>query len=256
MTTAEIDMPAAVVKDILDDIRTAMNTAPRSLQTTIGPSEYGNPCAKALIHALNGDKQPPNPDMDWKARVGSAIHSQCEAVFAPMTWRYRTETKVTIGEIDGQPISGSCDLYDAASGIVWDYKTKADDAACRKAAKDGPNARGRAQMHGYGRGFTSRTADVIPGKQNAVNYVGQIYLPRNGSLEAATWYAEPFDEQVVIDALDRATGLAQLVKAFGVVAALAMQTPCGAYLCSHCTYIPVTPEPNNLFGITIPKGKA
>jgi hypothetical protein len=244
--TAEIDSPAVCVQEILDELRRAMNDTPRSLQTTIGPSEYGNPCAKALIHALNGDKQPPNTHA-WKARVGTAIHSQCEAVFNTMPWRYVTETRVTIGYIDGEPIIGSCDLYDTAAGIVWDYKTKADDAACKIAARKGPDARGRAQMHGYGRGFV--------GHGETLNYVGQIYLPRNGSLDNATWYAEPYDETIVIAALERATGLAQLIKAFGVDAAIAGQTPCGAYLCPHCTYEPVKPDPNNPFGITIPKGK-
>ena len=131
MTTAPLfsppaDAPETVFGELLEEIRAGIVNHPRSLQKRIGPSEVGEPCTRALIHKL---AQHPEPERGpaWKPTVGTAIHQWIETTISAsplqQQWhRYLLETRVTVGEIGGVPISGSCDLYDTASDTVVDWK--------------------------------------------------------------------------------------------------------------------------------------
>lgn len=235
----ECDSPQVLFEELIEDIDTALRNQPRNLQAAIGPSEIGNPCDRALIHRLAGDVEELGEDPGWNAWVGTQIHAGLAEIFknSPRNTtagrRFHIERRVNIGEIDGAEVWGSCDLYDEVVVAVNDWKTKSESGlkaaiSAGKPGNRGPGQQYRTQAHAYGRGYHRLTG--VPPK-----YVMNIYLPRNGNLHDAGYWFEPYNEQIVIDALKRCTGLAQLVKVFGKDAALAMYpTPCKQYLCDFC----------------------
>lgn len=232
------DCPAVLFDELIGELRYAMDNTARNLQRWLGPSEVGDPCNRALIHKLTLTPEPARPASrpdGWRARVGSAIHTQCEAVFAEpsvpeLKGRWIVETKVDVGEINGRPVTGHCDLFDVEVGAVWDWKTKSKsklEAALRDIRMGrGPGQVYRVQQHLYGRGM------VRAGHR--VQRVGLVFLPRDGNLRDAGYWSEPYDEALAVAALQRCTGLAQLVDQLGKDAGLALYPPCDGEYCDFC----------------------
>lgn len=239
------DCPDTLFAELIDELRFAMDNAPRNLQQHIGPSEIGNPCSRALIHKLTGSAKPARPSSKpdgWRARVGSAMHAQCEEVFSAdhLRGRFIVEGKVSVGEINGQEITGHSDLFDTLGCANWDWKTKSktqfDKARRDINAGRGPGQLYRTQAHLYGRG---RERAGYP-----VRWVGIVYLLRDGNLRDSFPWVERYDEQIAVAALDRCTGLAQLAAALGKPAALAMFPLCDGEYCDYCAADrPVKPAP-------------
>ena len=240
MTTAqrpECDSPAIIFGEIIEEIRDSIANQPRSLQTVIGPSEIGESCSRALLHKLAGTPEPAGR-VPWQAWVGTQMHSGLEQIMAnslgnrdAATPRYALEQKVMVGTIDGAEIWGSCDCFDIPAGVVLDWKT-ASKSRMTLRRRHGPGAKYRAQAHLYGRGWRLLGFDVV----NVMN----VYLPRDGQFDEIFYWAEPFDEQIAVDALDRCTGLAQLLTAYGLDTALALYPErCDDVWCSWCS--PVRP---------------
>lgn len=132
---AQADRPETVLDELLEEIRHGITNQPRSLQRRIGPSEIGDPCPKALLHKLNGDEET-DRGVAWKAWVGTGIHAMLEQTFTNPDAvgqnpdrdggpRYLLEQRVTVGHVDGQPVTGSCDLFDRESGTIVDWKALA-----------------------------------------------------------------------------------------------------------------------------------
>ena len=62
----------------------------------------------------------------WCAHVGETafdLYNQKHFLLLEGNERFYIETKVSVGEINGQEITGSCDLYDRVTGTVIDHKT-------------------------------------------------------------------------------------------------------------------------------------
>jgi len=239
------DMPEVVAGEYMEEIRHALTQQPRSQQVAIGPSEIGNPCSRALIHKLAGDPEPArqlgSPD-EWRAWVGTQMHNGLQRIFDRSVLnqtaagaRYITERRLLVGHINGTEIHGSCDLYDQASRTVIDHKTK---SATRLKAVKLAVARGhgvgdlyRAQAHLYGRGW--QLLGHTP------HHVMLVFLPRDGNLTDALHWAEPYDETIATAALDRCTGLAQLIAALGVAATLDLYPDeCADDYCAWCRSAP------------------
>lgn len=208
--------PAQVGSELLELIRTRIVHHPRSLQVEIGPSEIGHSCARRIGYKLAGVPEKTDQPPNWKATVGTAIHSWMEEMldddnlsYAERTGsgqeRWFVETRVNVGDINGVDIEGSCDVFDRVTGTVIDWKT--NGPGMLKKYKKGPSAEYRAQAHLYGRGWQR--------KGMTVRNVMIIFLPRNGELSEAVVWTEPYDEQIAIDALTRATGISVLINAFG-----------------------------------------
>lgn len=220
-----------------DDARRIVEQAilnqPRSQQTLIGPSEIGIDCDRCLGHKLAGTPQ--RQEVAWLPYIGTAMHAQLERVFldAGIDGRWATETKVWVGDIDGQEIHGSCDLYDDANGTVVDFKVVG--ATTLRMARIGPSAQYRIQAHLYGRGWQHNGAQV--------NAVAIWYLPRNATmLTEGVWWQENYDEQVAIDALARADALAQAIRILGAEAILStLQRKPGCYDCRRYPALPGDP---------------
>lgn len=206
-------VPSALAEDAVRMTVEAANNSPRSRQTRIGPSELGTPCDRQLALKL-AEYPAVNPDASssWPAIVGTAVHERiADAVAAveanrdPSTPpRWHVEERVVVGEVDGTPITGSCDLFDGYTGTVLDWKVVHSSTARSKA--DNPGEQYRVQAHLYGRGFAQRGFPV--------QHVAVAFLGRDGGTPHV--WTEPYDEKVATDALDRATQLARSNALIGV----------------------------------------
>lgn len=242
-TNAEINQPAMVQKEYLYEITNAIENHPRSQQTRIGPSEIGTPCTRRLLHKLNGDKEPERRGIPWLPTIGTAFHTWAADVFTNATAnhypgerpRYLVETKVNVGEINGIDVTGSSDLFDTETGTVVDHKL-IGKTPMQDYRRKGMRREYKVQAHLYGRGFQRAGYEV--------NWVMIACLPRNEiSLDTNYFWSEPYDEQVAIDALDRATKLSQLITAVGIDIAVTLYPPCeDTRLCPWCV-TPTTPKP-------------
>jgi hypothetical protein len=197
--------PTEALGDLRQIIEHAITHQPRSQQRTIGPSEIGTPCDHCLAAKLAGWART-DDGVPWLPYIGTAVHAQLEEALlqhenarnAVHTTgaRYLTEARVMVGHIGGREIWGSTDLVDLTVGMTVDWKCVG--ASTLRKAKAGPSQTYRVQAHLYARGWN------LAGHR--VDHVAIAYLPRNdmGGLNAAVWWHEPYDEQVAIDALDRA----------------------------------------------------
>ena len=231
-----------IVRDTWAELRQridhAIDNQPRTLQTAIGPSELGTPCTRCLIHKLAGHTEQRTPGTSWLPYVGTCVHAELADTFIrdnETRLRWLVETTVDVGEVAGVPITGHADLFDIETGTVTDWKIvgKTTLDKVRRARHPGPGY--RIQSHAYGRGFVRRGLTVTT--------VQVAFLPRNEpSLSGAFIWSEPYDEQVALDALERADRLSGFIATFGVDAVLASAGPhLGEYSCSR--WPDATPRP-------------
>lgn len=138
--------------ELLAEITHAIRSNPRSLQRRIGPSEIGHPCLRRVAYTLGGYPEVNSGDVNWKATIGTAVHSWLADVFDKADWALRTtigavapaggddgvrqftsldeaapprwlvEEKVNTGTLNGDDIDGSTDLFDTWTGTVIDWK--------------------------------------------------------------------------------------------------------------------------------------
>ena len=187
---------------VLSTIEKAITGEPRSNQRMIGPSEIGTACEHCLAAKLAGWEE--ERDAAWLPWIGTALHAYLEPVFTDEEG-WLTETRVSVGRIAGLEVCGTSDLFHIPSGTVIDHKLTGD-STLRK-AKGGPTPVYRIQAHLYGLGFLRAGYDV---KNVAINY-----LPRNAfSLRNGVWWQEEFSPLIALEALDRATVLAQKLAGF------------------------------------------
>lgn len=179
---------------------------PRSHQASIGPSELGTPCPSKLAHRLAGTR-PVNRSAAWRTAVGTAVHAwladafdtaNTEIVATTGQQRFLVERRVTVGIVGGQPVEGSCDLFDMATGTVIDWKV-VGLTSLRSARMIGPKPQYRTQIHCYARGFVAQGHDV--------QRVAIMWLPQSGELAQAEFWSEPYDETVALQGLERANAL-------------------------------------------------
>jgi hypothetical protein len=183
---------------------------------------------------LGKGERPGEPN--WKATVGTAVHAWLESMLDAANdnyerrtqsgqERYYIEQRVTVGQILGRDIDGSCDVYDRATATVVDWKT-VGPAQLAKYKRFGPGQQYRAQAHLYGRGWRNRGLPV--------DTVMVVFLPRNGELgETYVWH-EPYDEEIARDTLQRATGIALATQALGTGALTHLAT--ADVFCHLCPY--------------------
>lgn len=186
-------MTTSAIRAKIDAIlEAAMIGEPRSQQTVIGPSEIGSACEHCLAAKLAGWEQ--LPEAAWLPWLGTALHAYLANVFEPIAG-WLPETRVSVGWIGSQEITGTSDLFSLEDNAVIDWKLVG--ATTLKKAKGGPSAQYKAQAHCYGLGFFRAGYDV--------ETVSIYYLPRNAvSLRDGVWWDEPFDPMIALRALRRA----------------------------------------------------
>lgn len=240
----------------LEEIARVMNASirghERSQQVRIGPSEIGTPCNRALLMKIAEIPEPGKDRISWKPTVGTALHAQQEAWFARdkangggIGWEI--EERVTVGTIGQKTITGSTDLFIPETATVTDWKFLGPKRLDEVRGAGKPKDLYKVQAHLYGRGWAAEGYDV--------RQVMIVFLPREGEIgdtwtepeeTAAGWWmstnrdgvslAQDYDEQVAIDALARADGMAKSLALFGLDALLA--TPafarCKDRWCAYC----------------------
>lgn len=203
---------------------------PRSLQTRIGPSEVGNPCQRRLGHKLAGTPEI-TQRIGWKPAVGRALHNEFAMIFDVAARngdgnRWLVEEKVDTGQLDGEVIDGSTDLFDTVTGTVVDWKF-VSKARLRGYRAKGPGDQYRIQAHAYGRGWAARG--------HTVTTVAVFFWTRDGEFTDRWFWHEPFDPAIAADAFSRLQGVADLLTALTPAVALPL-LPTAEAFCSHCPY--------------------
>ncbi|MFC3980195.1 hypothetical protein [Streptosporangium jomthongense] len=200
-------------------IEGAINNQPRTLQTRIGPSELGIPCDLRIGYKLAGHPAVnTNQPLSWKAWIGTNVHNGLQELLERANWalpnwhtdgqsRYALEERVTVGQINGDDISGNSDLY--LDGVVWDWKVPGGNTL-REYKKRGPGEQYRVQAHTYGLGWERLGFPVTD--------VAIYFLPRDQEWKQRFLWSEPYDRTVAEAALSRADGIAKLVQALGPAA--------------------------------------
>lgn len=210
--------PDIAVTEMFGVIERAMVGQPRSIQTRIGPSELGVPCDRRLGYHLGGVPKTRAEEAAWKPYVGTAMHEQIGNVIArheisringdPLHMpRHHVEERVSVGHVNGVEITGTCDWFDEHVGGIFDWKFTTRNKIREDYRPDGPGEQYRRQAHLYGRGFQRAGYDV--------RFVAIVFFTRDGEFTDRHVWSEPYDEQVAIETLERASSIALAVDLLG-----------------------------------------
>lgn len=229
--------PDLVVTDIFTTVADHIANQPRNHQKMIGPSEIGHPCTRRIAYKLAGTPEVNSRGVAWKPYVGTSVHEQVANIMAreevtraaaeEFAQRWHVEERVSVGEIDGEEVTGSCDLFDAHGGIAWDWKFTSTNMIRRTYKPKGPGDQYRVQAHLYGRGWQRAG--------HPVKHVGVIFLTRDGEFTDRFVWHEPYDEQVAVDALARVETIAVGLRVHGPEVMLPLMPAVEAY-CGNCPF--------------------
>lgn len=173
----------------------------RSAQTTLGPSEYGNPCDRRIAMSLL--KVPAvNPGGDsWAAFVGTCTHVGLAEMFQwadAGTGRYVTEMPLTFP--NAYVPRGTGDLLDRVLFMFDDHKLMGQ-WSLKKLRTKGATQTQRVQVHTYAYGARLRGEKV--------EHVALIGWPRDqSSLDDLYVWTEPYDPSIALNALKRVDDIA------------------------------------------------
>ncbi len=202
-----------VLDEMLYFIRKAITENPRSLQKRIGPSQMGTPCDRKLAYRLAQAPVVNVRAVAWQAQVGTAVHTWLTDVFVKANdlWpdeppRWLTDLKVTVGVVDGTPITGRLDLLDTGSKTVVDWKIPGPTSMKSKRAH-GPGQEYRTQLHLYAAGAIAAGHEVTD--------VMLLALPAAGRLEDCWHWTEPYDPAIAQTAVQRNDALAVALRLLG-----------------------------------------
>ena len=195
------------INDVKAVIRHAMDAHPRSQQKRIGPSEIGTPCDHCLAAKLAGWER--NDQASWLPTIGTAVHAWLEEAILrhgdgpnpnhTTGRRFLTEQTVMVGHIGDTPITGSCDLFDAVNGVVWDH-TIVGKTSLDAARRSGPSDVYRTQINLYALGYVNAG--------HTVDHTVIAFMPRNAvSLDHGVFWSAPVDLDRAYQALERANAI-------------------------------------------------
>lgn len=226
------DLAEAVADTYMDTIIESIVNQPRSQQKRIGPSEMGVECRRSILHKLNGDQEPPRPDVPWKPTIGTAVHDYLERAFTAASHkdsetpgRWLTEERVTVGKVGPTEITGSTDLFDTWCHAVIDHKI-IGKFSMKEYRANGPSEQYRLQAHTYGKGWADDGFEV--------KLVVICFLPREGELTDTFIWTEPYDEFKAYTTIKKCDDLYNLLQLVGIEQALALYPPCTYKFCKWC----------------------
>jgi hypothetical protein len=146
--------------------------------------------------------------------IGTGFHSWMEEAFERKQAelpdgrpRYRIEERVTVrpSPIEAALVAGSSDLYDRATGTVWDWKL-VGHTSLDEYRRKGPGPQYRTQGHLYGLG--QENAGETPQR------VAICFVARYHELRVHVW-TEPYQRQIALDALTRLDAIRERLTASG-----------------------------------------
>lgn len=235
--TCEVD-PQVVAAEVFTIVRDGILNQPRSQQRMIGPSEIGQPCARRIGYRIAQVPRTQREDVAWKPFVGTSLHEMVGNIIArhelkrfgdgsePTNPRWHVEERVTVGTVNGVEITGSCDLFDQATGTVFDWKF-VGDRKLNEYGRQGPGQQYTWQAHLYGQGWVNGGYEV--------RNVAIIFMTRDGDFNDRTVWSEPFDPDIAAKALDRLGSIDTLIDELGADSALDLLDTASNY-CSYCPW--------------------
>jgi hypothetical protein len=232
--------PDILATELFSIIEQAIAQQPRTLQTSIGPSEIGNPCDRRIGYKLAGT-QPVNGigAINWKAFVGTAVHEMLADILGKdeirnleaddfTATRWHVEERVKPGlRLNGDDVEGSCDLFDAATGTVWDWKTTTRNKIREQYRPHGVGDQYEIQAQLYGAGWAAQGYDV--------RTVGVIFLTRDAEFTDRHVWHTPYDPKRAAAALERVRGIHNAITGLGAAMAIPLLDTAPAY-CRFCPY--------------------
>ncbi len=206
-TVGKPDVNEVYRQQLMSVVDHGMRGHERSKQSMIGPSELGTPCERKLAHRLAFGKHEREPS--WRPTVGTAVHAWLDAAVGRNperlddgSPRWLAEKRVIVGQLGGNPIKGTSDLFDARDGVVCDWK--AVGITTLKKARAGvvsDTYRGQVMMYGLG----MEAAGFV------VNKVGVMFLPTSGELGDSVWREWAYDRELALGLIARAERISALL---------------------------------------------
>jgi uracil-DNA glycosylase len=183
---------------ILEIFWAHVNSSDRTQQTTLGPSEVGDECDRALAFKLAGQPHV-NPGTDgWAAWVGTQIHAGLEEMFRKADrgrGRYAVEQNV---EVSPPTVPrGTFDLGDRVLGMVQDHKSLGKSSLSNVWLDGRPSEKYITQLMVYA--FAANKAG------GSYDKVALLAWPRESPNLNDMWvWVAPYDEERATSALNRA----------------------------------------------------
>ncbi len=188
----------------LAEMRHALNrfdaSRPRTVQTTLGPSELGTPCDRQIALKLAG-VQRHERDLPWAPMCGTAVHGLMEEVLRRENERlgrerWIIEQKVMLDD----ELSGHGDAFDTDWGMVVDWKYTGTTARRKASRQRVPNDQlvsmdYRTQAHLYGLGHSNAG--------RSVRWVRLVLLARSHDYSESVEWTEEYREDIAVAAMTR-----------------------------------------------------
>jgi hypothetical protein len=180
---------------VIETVKQTAASAPRSLQSAVGPSELGTPCTRRLAYRLLDWDPKPNGDTDpWAAIQGTAVHAWMAETYEAENRRLGRQRYLVEQRVHLPGVSGSADLFDRDIASVVDWKFTGLPRL-KEYRLRGPGQQYRWQAHTYGLGMQ------LAGE--TVERVAIVFLPRGGRIDQMYAWSEPYDYRVALQALAR-----------------------------------------------------
>ncbi len=203
MELATFDGDHPLRRQLIDAVKQYDANRPRSLQKTVGPSSMGEPCTRKLAyHVMDAPRGTGSFSDPWAAIVGTAVHawladalSAVNVAQGETVWIVEQQLAITDGTV------GNCDAYHVPTGTVVDHKVPGA-TKFKEYTRNGPSDVYRRQLHLYGYGYARLGLPV--------NEVALALYPRAGKLSDMQVLAEPYDESIATDTLNRLATVTQL----------------------------------------------
>lgn len=204
----------AIEENLVGVIEDAIRNHPRSLQTSIGPSEIGTPCDRRLGYKLAGIPEiNVDTDVAWRPTVGTAVHTWLAKTFEALgSESYQPELRTACFTLGGVPVEGETDLYVRLkingrwlNGIL-DWKIVGPTTIKSVKANQHPGQKYEVQVNTYGRGVAH---DGYP-----VDFVAIMFLPSNGELHQRYFWIDEFKPELAKQAVDRVRAIYERVEGY------------------------------------------
>lgn len=193
--------PPSTLAEIEHALARFENSRPRSVQTTLGPSELGTPCRRQIGMKLAGIARIPRGGLPWAPMCGTAVHSLMESVLEAENARLgrpRWIIEETV-RLDDE-LTGHGDAYDSDHALVVDWKYTGTTARRKASRRSVPNAElvspeYRTQAHLYGLGHENAGRPV--------RHVRLVMLARSHDFKESVEWTEEYRRDIALDAMTR-----------------------------------------------------
>lgn len=192
--------PPSTLAEVAGALMRYEQSRPRSVQTTLGPSELGTPCARQMAMKLAG-VQRHERGLAWAPMCGTAVHSLMEDVLTrenERLGRQRWIIEETV-HLDDE-LTGHGDAYDSDHALVIDWKYTGTTARRKASRRSVPNSElvsmeYRVQAHLYGLGHENAGRPV--------RHVRLVMLARSHDYGESVEWTEEYRPDIAIDAMTR-----------------------------------------------------